>query len=118
MVGINPNDKRYIITFKPKDQRPNQRDDKFEIFRNAIGLADVRDIFDITHYSGNHMDEPIRKTAYTVTDINSYKLPFVIAKLTEDQANRLRKNPNIKYVEEDGPLFKTAETCIIGMYLQ
>lgn len=110
MVGIDPNNKKYIITFKPKDQRPNQRDDKFEIFRNAIGLADVRDVLDIGQYKENHMHDPIIKTKQTVTDINSFETPFIMARLTEDQANRLRKNPNVSLVEEDAVYYAAEET--------
>ena len=109
MVKIDPKDKKYLITFKPKDQRPNQRDDKFEIFRNAIGLADIRDMLDLKQYTGHHMHTLIRKTRTTVTDINSYELPIIIARLNPDQANRLRRDPNIKYVEEDGVHYPIAE---------
>ena len=109
MVGIDPTDKKYIITFKPKDQRPNQRDDKFEIFRSTIGLADVRDVLDIGRYKENHMHDPILKTKQTVTDINSFQTPFIMARLTADQANRLRKNPNIALVEEDSVFYAVEE---------
>lgn len=102
MVGIDPKDKKYVITFKPKGERPNQRDDKFEIFRNVVGLADVRDILDLVRHTGpTHMHDEIRKTEFTVTDINSYDSPIINAKLTVDQANRLRKDPNVLYVMED-----------------
>lgn len=110
MTSINPQDKKYIITFKRKDLRPNQRDDKIEIFRNAIGLEDVRDVLDLSRYSGGHMTDEIHKTPVTVTDINSFETPFVIAKLNPDQANRLRKNPNIEIVEEDVMRYPMVET--------
>lgn len=102
MVGIDPNNKKYIITFKRKDERPNQRDDKFEIFRNVTGLSDIRDILDLRKHSGpTHMHDPIIKTPYTVTDINAYENPTIHARLNEDQANRLRKDPNVLFVQED-----------------
>jgi subtilisin family serine protease len=110
MVGIDPKNKKYTITFKPKAERPNQRDDKFEIFRNVVGLADVRDILDLSRYTGpTHMHDEIRKTEFTVTDINSYESPFINAKLTPDQANRLRKDPNVLWVVEDYKNYATAE---------
>lgn len=101
MVAIDPKDKKYIITFKRKDLRPNQRDDKFELFRQIVGLEDVRDIVDISHFKGNHMHEPINKTIYSVTDINSYETPFIMAKLSSDQVGRLRRDPNVEFVEEE-----------------
>lgn len=110
MVGIDPRNKKYIITFKPKPERPNQRDDKFEIFRNVVGLADVRDILDLNRHTGpTHMHDPIRKTLFTVTDINSYDSPIINAKLTPDQANRLRKDPNVLYVMEESIEYATVE---------
>ena len=32
--------KRYIITFKPKDQSPNKRDDKIDIVKRYIRIGD------------------------------------------------------------------------------
>lgn len=110
MVGIDPTNKKYIITFKRKDERPNQRDDKFEIFRNTIGLEDVRDILDLSRHKENHMHDPIRKTNKTVTDINSYQSPLIIARLTADQAARLRRDPNVLFIQEDAVEYADAET--------
>lgn len=101
MVRINPKDKKYIIEFLPKNLRPNQTDDKIELFRSIIGVADLRDILDLSHYTGHHMHTIVDKRVDTVTDINSYDLPIVIARITEDQANRLRRDPNVKLVQED-----------------
>ena len=109
MAQIDPKDKKYLITFKRKDQRPNQRDDKFELFRHAIGLEDVRDILDLSRYKENHMTDPIRKTVKTVTDINSFDLPVVMARLTPDQVGRLRRDPNVLIVEEDGMWYAQEE---------
>ena len=110
MVGIDPKNKKYTVTFKPKAERLNQRDDKFELFRHAVGLADVRDILDLSRYVGpTHMHDEIRKTEFTVTDINSYESPFIIARLTPDQANRLRKDPNVLWVVEDYNMYAHVE---------
>lgn len=98
MSKIGATEKQHIITFKRKDLRPNQRDDKFEIFRHAIGLEDTNDILDLSRYKGSHMHDEIQKTPTTVTDINKYDTPFIITKLTIEQANRLRKDPNIEDV--------------------
>lgn len=101
MVSIDPKDKKYIITFKRKDLRPNQRDDKIAIFRHVVGLDDVRDIVDISSLTGSHMEDSLNKTRSTVTDINSYETPFVFARLSLDQVARLRKDPNVEFVEEE-----------------
>jgi hypothetical protein len=38
MTKIDEKQPKYIIQFKRKDLRLNQRDDKFELFRSIIGL--------------------------------------------------------------------------------
>jgi subtilisin len=110
MSKIDPKDKKWIITFKPKNERQNQIDDKFEIFRQIVGLHDTRDVLDLLQYTGNRINEPIQKTLETVTDINTYHNPLIMARLTDDQVARLRKNPNILYVEPDGVARPAAET--------
>jgi subtilisin len=109
MAKIDPKDKKYIITFKRKDLRPNKRDDKFEIFRQIIGLEDVRDIADITRLVGSHKEDPLHKTRVTVTDINNYETPFIAARLTPDQVGRLRRDPNIEIVEEEQVYYPVEE---------
>lgn len=101
MTSIHSEDKKYLIIFKRKDLRPNQIDDKFEIFRNTIGLDDVRDLLDLSRYTQNRMTDEIHKTDVTVTDINSFENPIIIAKLNLQQVSKLRKNPNIEFVEEE-----------------
>lgn len=99
---VDVSQEKYAITFKPKDKRPNKRDDKLELFRSIMGLTETRDLLDLNHFTGHHATTPIRKTTATITDINSYKLPFIMARLTDEQANRLRKDPNIQAVEKTG----------------
>lgn len=101
MVSIDPNDKKYIITFKPKNLRPNKRDDKLEIFRHIVGLEDTRDIADITRLTGTHKHDQLHKTRRTVTDINLYETPFIFARLSSQQVAKLRRDPNVSLVEED-----------------
>lgn len=101
MVQIDPKATKYIVWFKKKDERPNQVDDKFELFRHAIGLADVSDILNLLDYTGHHANTPIHQTNETVTDINSYYNAYIIARLTKEQVIRLRKDPNVLMVESD-----------------
>lgn len=105
MTKIEEKAPKYFIRFKRKDRRPNKIDDKFELFRSIIGLEDTRDILDLYHYTGSHMTDPIQKDRQTVTDINSYQLPIVIARLTPDQVSRLRRDPNVEQVAPDGVAF-------------
>jgi Subtilisin-like serine proteases len=101
MVSIDPKDKKYIITFKPKSQRPNKVDDKVEIFRHVVGLEDTKDIVNPAFLTDNKKHDLLNKTRTTVTDINMYETPFVFARLSSDQVARLRRDPNVSLVEED-----------------
>jgi len=95
LVDIDPLMEKYVIQFKKKTDRPNQTDDKFELFRHAIGLRDTRDIHELLRYTGHHMTTPIRRGKNSITDINSFYNPIIIAKLTPEQVIRLRKDPNV-----------------------
>jgi major intracellular serine protease len=109
MVAIDQQDPKYFIKFKKKDQRTNKNDDKFELFRNAAGLNDHLELLDLTLYQGSHMNDPIHKYKDTVTDINNYEVPVVIARLTPEQVQALRRNPNVEYVAPDGYAYATQE---------
>lgn len=111
MVTIDPNNKGYIISFKRKNQRPNKRDDKLEIFRSIIGLEDTNNILDLSYYKGNHAHDPIHKNKATITDINSFNNPYIMARLTPEQAARLRRDPNIELVTEQ-TFYHTAEEVV------
>jgi subtilisin len=102
--------RKYTVKFKPKDQRPNKIDDKFELFRHAIGLEDTKDFLEMERFQGHHKTTAIRKELTTVVDINSYYTPFINARLTEEQVIRLRKDPNVEYVAIDGIAFTAAQT--------
>lgn len=55
------------------------------------------------------MTDPIQKDMSTITDINSYQLPVIIARLTPDQVERLKQDPNVEYVAPDGVAYATVE---------
>jgi len=104
MVAIDPSAKKYIIRFKPKEQRVNRRDDKVELFRAILGIEDTNNILDVTKESDKVRLSVIKKTVFekdlqTISDINTYQLPLVMARLTEEQYHKVRKDPNVLYVE-------------------
>ena len=74
-----------------------------------ISLSD--NILDLYHYTGSHMTDPIQKDRKTVTDINSFQLPIVIARLTPEQVSRLRRDPNVEQVAPDGVAYRGAARC-------
>lgn len=115
MVDIDPNEKEYSVKFKEKDKRQNQRDDKMEILRQAIGLRDTNNILDLvkearrTKDSENKNNPNIAKDYQTVVDINLYEMPYVHIKLTAEQAAALRRNPDVRWVTETGIVHSVAE---------
>src|SRR4249919_1143977 len=104
MVDIDPLTKLYIVRFLEKDKRPNKKDDKFEILRQEIGLRDTNNVLDLvkesarTKHSENKTNPNLAKDHQTIVDLNLYDIPSVHIKLTEDQAARLRRNPNVRWV--------------------
>jgi major intracellular serine protease len=101
---------KYLVVFKPKDRRPNQRDDKLELFRSIIGLEDIRDILDLQYYKGGHMTDPLpQKTPTTVTDNNAYDMPVIAARLTKEQVSRLIRDPNVDSVQPERFMYSAQE---------
>jgi subtilisin len=104
MVDIDPLTKLYVVRFLEKDKRPNKKDDKFEILRQEIGLRDTNNVLDLvkesarTKHSENKDNPNLAKDHQTIVDLNLYDIPSVHIKLTEDQAARLRRNPNVRWV--------------------
>jgi subtilisin len=115
MVGVDERNPKYIIMFKRKDQRSNKIDDKFELFRHIVGLRDVNDILDLLNFKGDKMTQPIQKSKETVTDINSYKRPVIIARLTEEQAIALAKNPDVYSIQKERFMTHDAQTTPWGI---
>ena len=119
---INSATKKYIITFKRKDQRPNKRDDKMEILKKLTGLGDFENYVDVsrlragdklhrynktTSTGRNSSDRfnPITPNTETIHDINVYERPIVMMKLTSAQHQAVRKDPNVLMVEEDSIVY-------------
>jgi len=121
MVDIDPNHRLYIVRFKEKDKRGNQRDDKFEILRRIIGLRDTNNILDLvkeserTKHSEYKTNKNIAKDHQTIVDINMYDIPSVHIKLSKEQAAALRRHPDIRWVTEDVPRNISAEVVPWGI---
>jgi subtilisin len=117
-LKINPHTKKYIVTFKRKDQRQDKRSDKVDILKGLMGIGDYENYVNISalrmgdkyhNYnkitsSGRNEDDrfnPIAPNTETIHDINRYELPVVMVKLNHEQLKNVRKDPNILRVEED-----------------
>ena|SRR5215831_1093689 len=121
MTDIDPNAKLYSVRFKEKDKRINQRDDKLEILRRIIDLKDTNNILDLikesqrTRLSENKNNPNMAKDHKTIVDINLYDIPSIHIKLTDEQVSRLRRHPDIRWVEESGVAHIAAETTPWGI---
>ena len=92
-----------IITFKPKDQRPDKSKDKLEVVDSVISSK-------VRFFSGDEMSRgvavpsgmPEEMIGY---DINDFDAPLVMAYLTDKEIDDLDNNDNVEAVEDDGPCY-------------
>jgi subtilisin len=89
-----------IITFKPKDQRPDRATDKVDIVRSALTQGVQPHFFDATTLPMGAARPPL-EPALVGYDVNQYEAPVVTAQLTDGEINDLRQNDNVAQVEED-----------------
>jgi hypothetical protein len=109
-LKINPHTKKYIVRFKPKDQRQDKKSDKVDILKGLMGVGDYENVVNISalrigdkyhNYnkvssSGRNEDDrynPIALNTETIHDINRYELPVVMVKLNYEQLSNVRKDP-------------------------
>jgi subtilisin len=104
MVDIDPKHEYYSIRFKEKEKRQNKRDDKLEVVRAEAGIRDTSNVLDLvkearrTRDSENKNNPNIAKDHQTITDFNLYHMPDVAIKLSNEQAAKLRRHPDIRWV--------------------
>lgn len=92
-----------IVTFKPKEQRPDKEKDKLEIFSAEI-TSDVS-FFDAESMSRGVAVPSGMPQEVIGYDVNMYEAPIVMATLTKKEIDALRKNDNVAAVEDDGPCY-------------
>jgi len=103
--------KSVIITFKPKDKRPEKKKDKLEIVRAAIAEEAVPHFLDATSLTIG-AGRPVLDDETVGYDVNQYEAPIVSARLLEGEIDALRKNGNVARIEDDAPCY------VIGNALQ
>ncbi len=104
--------KSVIVTFKPKEQRRDKTTDKVEIIRSEISskvaFFDAGQMFAATGFEGPAAAMPLSLPKEEVgLDVNLYEAPIVTLSLTDDEIKKLRDNPNIAAVEDDGLCYAT-----------
>ncbi len=97
-----PDGKRpVLVTFKRKNHRQDSTTDKCDIVRSSI-QSDVH-FFTADDFSrGNVVPSgmPEDRIGY---DVNRYDAPIVMARLTDEEVQRLQTDPNVETVEDDQP---------------
>jgi len=101
-----------IVTFKPKDKRPDMKKDKVEIIK-----ADIKS--EVNFFTADDFSRvvpvpssmPVDMIGY---DVNRYEAPIVMAHLTDHEIETLKKNENIQAVEDDGPCWALGGSQLPG----
>jgi subtilisin len=96
--------KSMIITFKPKEKRPDKKLDKLEIVRGALAQDAVPHFLDAATLPIG-AGRPVLDDDAVGYDVNQYEAPIVSAKLLDSEIAALRKNGNVTLVEDDAPCY-------------
>lgn len=92
-----------IITFKPKDKRPNQSQDKLDILSQVVD-SEVN-FLNPGNMTETHASVPANAKPETIGyDIDEFETPIVMASLTDREIEAVKKNENVAAVEEDGTM--------------
>ncbi|MGH9878899.1 MAG: protease inhibitor I9 family protein, partial [Nitrososphaerales archaeon] len=91
--------KRYIVTFKKKNERRDKTTDKNLILQQSVEPR--LNFFDVANQSAGFA-APADPEGLVALDVNDYKIPTVFASLTEREVAQLSKDPNVAKVEPDG----------------
>ena len=90
-----------IVTFKPKDKRPDGEKDKLEILAEVI-TSEVSFFNAGALERGAAIGIAPETMAY---DVDEYEAPIVTLSLTDGEVKALEKNPNVAAVEDDGEMY-------------
>jgi subtilisin len=93
-----------IVTFKPKDQRPDRTTDKVDIVRSVLTQGVQPHFLNATTLSLGAARPPLEPHLVGY-DVNQYEVPIVTAQLTDSEVNALRQNNNVAMVEDDAPCY-------------
>lgn len=105
---VGSNRRSVIITFKPKEERPDAGTDKLDIVTEALE-TNIK-FFDSESMMASRDGLPGGERPETVGfDINQYEAPIVVASLTDAEIRKLERNGNIAMVEEDGETYAVGD---------
>jgi subtilisin len=95
--------KSVIITFKPKDKRPDAETDKVDLVRNALAEGTRAHFLDAT--SSAVRGAPPTDAQVLGYDVDQYEAPIVSAELTDAEMEALDKSGNVAHIEADMPVW-------------
>jgi subtilisin len=90
-----------IVTFKPKDERPDGEKDKLELLSEVI-TSEVNFLDAGAVERGATIGVAPETTAY---DVDEYEAPIVTVSLSDEEITAIEKNPNVAAVEDDGEMY-------------
>lgn len=108
-----------LITFKPKDRRPDTEQDKAAIVRSILAddVADRMTFFTADDMSRGNAVPSGMANELIAYDVNRYQAPIIMARLTEAEIASLGSDGNIATVEDDQPAWAlplTADLLVEG----
>jgi subtilisin len=92
-----------IVTFKPKDERPDKDRDKLAILTEVTESA--VEVFDANRLALGAAIPPAVPAENLAYDVNQYEAPIVTASLTASEIKALKGNDNVAEVEDDGEIY-------------
>jgi subtilisin len=99
-----PGRRSVIVTFKPKDQRPDRTTDKVDIVRGVLTQGVQPHFLNATTLALGAARPPLEPHLVGY-DVNQYEVPIVTAHLTDGEITALRQNDNVAMVEDDAPCY-------------
>jgi subtilisin len=90
-----------IVTFKPKDERPEADRDKLEVLSEVV-TSEVTFLSAGAVERGGAIGLAPETTGY---DVDEYEAPVVTLSATDDEISALKENANVDAVEEDGEMY-------------
>jgi len=93
-----------IVTFKPKDQRPDRATDKVDIVRSVLTQGVQPHFLNAMTLSIGAARPPLEPHLVGY-DVNQYEVPIVTAQLTDGEITALQQNDNVAMVEDDAPCY-------------
>ena len=97
------NRRSVIITFKPKDQRPDRDKDKQRVLLESVESS--IQFLDAQSLAAGAAPLPSAPPETVGYDVNQYEAPILTASLTDSEIDALRANGNVESVEDDGEMW-------------